>query len=34
MNTDTKLNHVNTKVTYLVTLHMGCGKVNMVFYCY
>jgi hypothetical protein len=31
MNIDKKLNHVNTKVMYLVTLCIGGGKGNTVF---
>jgi len=31
MNIDRNLHHVNTNVTYLVTLCIGFGKGNMVF---
>jgi hypothetical protein len=31
MNIVTKLNHVNIKVMYVVTLYLGCGKGNMLF---
>jgi len=34
MNIDRNLHHVNTNVTYLVTLCIGFGKGNMFFYCY